>query len=255
MKKIRIIARLDIKDEYVVKGRQLEGVRRVGNPNELAVKYYKEGIDEIIYVDNVASLYGRNSLDNVVFDATDSIFIPVTVGGGLRTLDDVRNILSKGADKVAINTAAVKNEQIIADVASSFGSQCMVLSIQAKKSGEGAWEAYYDNGREHSGKDVIGWAQRAEELGAGEILLTSVDKDGMMGGVDIDLIRAVNERVNIPVIACGGVRNGKDIVVVEKLGVSAVAVGSVLHYGRCTVLELKQQVLELGGEVRFDSNC
>ena len=251
MKKIRIIARLDIKDDYVVKGRQLEGVRRVGNHNVFATKYYEDGIDEIIYVDNVASLYGRNSLDDVVYSTTKNIFIPVTVGGGIRSKEDVRRILAKGADKVAINSAAIANETIITEVADHFGSQCMVLSIQAKKKLDGSWEALYDNGREQSGKDVVEWAVQGENLGAGEILLTSVDMDGMMSGMDLDLIRAVNRSVSIPVIACGGVRDGNDIIEAERLGVSAVAVGSALHYEKTTVRELKKQVNDLGGCVRI----
>ena len=251
MKKIRIIARLDIKDDYVVKGRQLEGVRRIGDPNELALKYYNDGIDEIIYVDNVASLYGRNSLGNVVYKTTENIFIPVTVGGGIRSIQDVRDMLSKGADKVAINTAAIKDESLITAVSEAFGAQCMVLSIQAKKKVDNSWEALYDNGREHSGKDVVEWAKRGQELGAGEILLTSVDHDGMMNGMDLELIKAVNEAVTIPVIACGGARNADDIYAAEQIGVSAVALGSILHYNKAMVSDIKSQLSDKGGIVRL----
>ncbi len=251
MKKIRIIARLDIKDDYVVKGRQLEGVRRIGDTNELALKYYNDGIDEIIYVDNVASLYGRNNLDDVVYKTTENIFIPVTVGGGIRSVQDVRKMLSKGADKVAINTAAIKDESLITAVSEAFGAQCMVLSIQAKKMADNYWEALYDNGREHSGKDVVEWAKRGQELGAGEILLTSVDHDGMMNGMDLDLIKAVDEAVTIPVISCGGVRNADDIYEAEQIGVSAVALGSILHYNKITVSEIKSQLSDKGGKVRL----
>lgn len=251
MKKIRIIARLDIKDEYVVKGRQLEGVRRVGNPNELAYQYYQDGIDEILYVDNVASLYERNSIDEVLFETTKNIYIPITVGGGIRSTNDVKYLLSKGADKVAINTAAIKNENIITEVADKFGSQCMVLSIQAKRNINGGWEALYDNGREHSGKDAVNWAARGEELGAGEILVTSVDKDGMMAGMDYELIEKVSAIVNIPVIACGGVRNASDIIKAENLNISGVAIGSIFHYKKITVSKLKQDVMDLGGNIRI----
>ena len=251
MKKIRIIARLDIKDDYVVKGRQLEGVRKVGNPNELAYKYYNEGIDEILYVDNVASLYNRNSLSDVLFETTKNIFIPVTVGGGIRSVNDVRELLSKGADKVAINTAAIGNENIIREVSDEFGSQCIVLSIQAKKNSNATWEALYDNGREHSGLDVIEWAKRGEELGAGEILLTSVDKDGMMAGMDFDLIDRVCSTVNIPVIACGGVSKADDVIVADECGASAVAIGSILHYNKTDVIRLKEEVMKRGGIVRL----
>lgn len=251
MNKVRIIARLDIKDEYVVKGRQLEGVRRIGNPNEIAYQYYTEGIDEILYVDNVASLYNRNNIDSVVYETTKNIFIPVTVGGGIKNVDEVRYILSRGADKVAINTAAIKNEQIIKEVAETFGSQCMVLSIQAKRMGNGKWEALYDNGREHSNKDVVEWAMQGERLGAGEILLTSVDNDGMMTGVDLELIESVASHVNIPIIACGGARDYKDVLNVAELGVSGIAFGSALHYEKTSVQKIKEDVINHGGNVRI----
>lgn len=250
MNKIRLIARLDIKDDYVVKGIQLEGVRKVGVPGELAQKYYEDGIDEILYVDNVASLYNRNSLDEVLYETTKSLFIPVTVGGGIRSVEDVRFLLSKGADKVAINTAAIKDETIITQVAETFGSQCMVLSVQAKRTVNGNWEALYDNGREHSGKDVLEWICRGVALGAGEVLLTSVDCDGMMGGMDLDLIEKVCCTVNVPVIACGGARNAQDILKAAKLGVSAVAIGSALHFNKTTVRQLKEDTLREGGKIR-----
>lgn len=251
MGKIRLIARLDIKDEYVVKGIQLEGVRKVGIPNELAKKYYAAGIDEILYIDNVASLYNRNNLDEVLFETTKSVFIPVTAGGGIRTLEDVRFLLSKGADKVAINTAAIKDENIITQVAQTFGSQCMVLSIQAKKTDSGGWEALYDNGREHSGKDVFEWIARGVALGAGEILLTSVDCDGMMRGMDYELINKACEIVNVPIIASGGVKDANDIVKAASMGVSAVAVGSALHFNKADVQNLKEDVVRKGGTLRI----
>lgn len=251
MNKVRIIARLDIKDEYVVKGRQLEGVRKIGNPNEMAYKYYIEGIDEILYVDNVASLYNRNNLDNVVYETTKNIFIPVTVGGGIKNVDEVRYILSRGADKVAINTAAIKNENIITEVAETFGSQCMVLSIQAKRTDSGEWEALYDNGREHSGKDAVEWAIHGEKLGAGEILLTSVDNDGMMTGVDLDLIKHIAGEVNVPVIVSGGAKDYEDVLNVAKLGVSGIAFGSAFHYEKTSVQQIKKDVIKYGGNVRI----
>lgn len=249
MNKVRIIARLDIKDDYVVKGRQLEGVRKVGKPNELATYYYEDGVDEILYVDNVASLYNRNSIDKVLFETTRNIYIPVTVGGGIRSVEDARFMLSKGADKVAINTAAIKDEMIISEISSTFGSQCMVLSIQAKKKDKG-WEAYYDNGREHSGRDIVEWAIRGQELGAGEILLTSVDCDGLMQGMDFELISAVCKAVTIPVIACGGVKTAEDVIEAAENGASAVAIGSILHYKKTTIKQLKLEILKKGGKVR-----
>ena len=249
MNKVRIIARLDIKDDYVVKGRQLEGVRKVGNPNELALTYYEDGIDEILYVDNVASLYDRNSIDEVLYETTKNIYIPVTVGGGIRSVEDARFLLSRGADKVAVNTAAIKNESIITDIANAFGSQCMVLSIQAKRNGN-SWEAYYDNGREHSGKSVVEWAKRGQELGAGEILLTSVDNDGLMKGMDIELIREVCSAVSIPVIACGGVKDESDVLLAGESGASAIAIGSIFHYKKLDVKGLKKNIIGKGGKVR-----
>ena len=249
--RIRLIARLDVKDENLVKGIQFEGLRKLGDPNRFAQKYYEDGIDEIIYIDIVASLYNRNNLDNIVKKTCENVFIPITVGGGLRSVDDVRNTLAMGADKVAINTAAVKNPMLISDVAKTFGSQCMVLSIQAKKNRMSqGWEAYYDNGRQHSGLDVVEWAKRGEELGAGEILLTSVDCDGLMRGMDTELIEKVTEQVNIPVICAGGVRDSDDIVEATQKGASAVAVGSILHYEKESVRSLKKGITESGIDVR-----
>ncbi|MEY8333917.1 imidazole glycerol phosphate synthase cyclase subunit [Lachnospiraceae bacterium 47-T17] len=250
MKKIRLIARLDIKDAYVVKGIQMEGVRRVGLPNDLARTYYEAGIDEILYVDNVASLYNRNGLEEILYETTKHIFIPVTVGGGIRTIEDARLLLSKGADKVAVNTAAIKDERIISEIAGTFGSQCMVLSVQAKRRASGGWEAFYDNGREHSGKDVLEWVCRGVELGAGEILVTSVDFDGRMNGMDIELFRRISQMVNVPVIACGGVSGAEDVMRAAEAGVSAVALGSLLHFHKASVEELKRDVLRAGGNLR-----
>ena len=166
-KKIRLIARLDVKNDHLVKGIQLEGLRKLGDPHDFAADYYRQGVDELLYMDIVASLYNRNNLSAIVRRTTDDVFIPITVGGGLRSVDDVRSILQMGADKAAINTAAIKDESIITQVAEAFGSQCMVLGIEAKKRRDGpGYEAYYDNGREHSGKDVIEWARRGVALGA-----------------------------------------------------------------------------------------
>ncbi len=250
--KIRLIARLDVKDENLVKGIQLEGLRKLGNPNEFAKNYYAEGIDELLYIDIVASLYNRNNLSDIVNQTVNDVFIPVCVGGGLRNIDDVRDILSKGADKVAINTAAIKTPQLITNVAETFGSQCMVLSIQAKKSRtqEGKWEAYYDNGRAHSGYDVIEWAKKGVELGAGEILLTSVDNEGLQRGMDIELIQKVTNAVEVPVICCGGVSCGDDIMEAAKNGADAVACASILHYKKTTIHDLKNEIREKGIQVR-----
>ena len=248
-KKIRLIARLDVKDVNLVKGIQLEGLRKLGDPNGFAREYYQQGIDELLYIDIVASLYNRNNLSDIVRRTCDEVFIPVTVGGGLRSVEDVRHILQMGAD---INTQAIKTPEIITQVAEAFGSQCMVLSIQAKKSRaqEEKWEAYYDNGRQHSGLDVVEWAKRGVELGAGEILLTSVDCEGLQRGMDLELIRAVTEAVDVPVICGGGVGCARDVVDAANAGASAVATAALLHYKKATVPQLKADIRAAGVEVR-----
>ena len=251
-KKVRLIARLDVKGENLVKGIQLEGLRKLGDPHEFACRYYEQGIDELLYIDIVASLYGRNNLSEIVRRTCSDVFIPVTVGGGLRSVEDVRHILSMGADKAAINTAAIKDPTLITRVAESFGSQCMVLSIQAKKSRDraGCWEAYYDNGRQHSGLDVVEWAQRGVELGAGEILLTSVDCEGLQQGMDLDLIRAVTSAVNVPVICGGGAGKAADLIAGAQAGASALAAAAILHYNKTDVPRLKAELRAGGLEVR-----
>lgn len=251
-KKIRLIARLDVKDENLVKGIQFEGLRKLGDPNEHAKEYYLAGIDELLYIDIVASLYNRNNLSNIVKQTVNDVYIPVCVGGGLRNVDDVRMILSMGADKVAINTAAIKRPELVMEVAEAFGSQCMVLSIHAKRNRTqaGKWEAYYDNGRAHSGYDVIEWAKRGEKLGAGEILLTSVDNEGLQSGMDLELIRQVTKAVNIPVICGGGVGYPDDIAEAANAGADAVACASILHYHKATVNELKSNIRSQGIETR-----
>ena len=251
-KKVRLIARLDVKGENLVKGIQLEGLRKLGDPHEFACRYYEQGIDELLYIDIVASLYGRNNLSEIVRRTCSDVFIPVTVGGGLRSVEDVRHILSMGADKAAINTAAIKDPTLITRVAESFGSQCMVLSIQAKKSRDraGCWEAYHDNGRQHSGLDVVEWDQKGVELGAGEILLTSVDCEGLQQGMDLELIRAVTSAVNVPVICGGGAGKAADLIAGAQAGASALAAAAILHYNKTDVPRLKAELRAGGLEVR-----
>lgn len=240
MRNLRLIARLDVKSPNVVKGIQLEGLRKLGDPSEFAQRYYVQGVDEILYEDVVASLYERNSLVDVVERTSDEVFVPITVGGGLRSIDDVVAVLNAGADKVSINTAAIKNSDIITEVSRRFGSQCMVLSIQAKKNGK-RWEAYYDNGREHSGLDVVDWAVKGQSLGAGEILLTSVDKEGTAKGFDIELIQQVTSAVDIPVIASGGMGKLSDLDrVVESSDVDAIAMAHVLHYNHLSIGDVRE---------------
>ena len=185
MSRVRLIPRLDIKGPNLIKGVHLEGLRVLGNPRDFARRYYAAGADELIYVDVVASLYGRNSLHDIIRSAADDVFIPLTVAGGLRSVEDVRGVLLAGADKVGINTAATKRPDLVREVSETFGSQCMVLSIEAKQVGVGKWEAYTDNGRERTGLDVVEWAARGVSMGAGEILLTSVDREGDPWGATI----------------------------------------------------------------------
>ncbi len=251
MKKIRLIPRLDIKGPKVIKGIHLEGLRVVGDPQEFARRYYDQGADELLYVDVVASLYGRNSLHDIVQSAARDVFVPLTVTGGLRSVDDVRLMLRSGADKVGINTAATKRPELIREVARKFGSQCMVLSIEAKQVAPGRWEAYTDNGREKTGLDVIEWVQRGVELGAGEILLTSVDREGTREGFDTDLVAAVSAAVPVPVIASGGMGCLEDVATVVREGAAdAVAMADMLHYGRTTIAEIRAAARAAGLTVR-----
>ncbi len=255
MPNLRLIARLDVKAPNLVKGIQLEGLRKLGDPHAFARRYYDQGIDEICYIDIVASLYERNSLLDLIRETTADVFIPITVGGGLRSVDDVRKALRAGADKVAINTAAIRRPDLISEVARTFGSQCMVVSIQAKRSAapgiQSGWEAYFDNGRERSGLDAVDWARRVVDLGAGEILLTSVDQEGSGKGFDLELTRRVSSAVPIPVIAGGGMGtlDHLDRVVMEGLA-DAVAMAHVLHYGILTVPQIRAACAERGIHVR-----
>jgi imidazole glycerol-phosphate synthase subunit HisF len=250
---VRIIPRLDIKGPNLIKGIHLEGLRIIGDPQEYSRKYYAEGADELLYVDIVASLYGRNSLHDIVKRVADDVFVPLTVAGGIRSVEDVRQMLRAGADKVAINTAATGRPELIREAAQVFGSQCIVLSIEAKRVGQGAWEAYTDNGREETGLDVIEWARRAVELGAGEILLTSVDQEGTRGGFDLDLVTAVTAAVPMtPVIASGGMGKFDDLSrVVNDAGASAIAIADMLHYERASLAALKASARQQGLDVRM----
>jgi cyclase len=251
MSNVRLIARLDIKGPNLIKGIQLEGLRVLGDPNDFARRYYEDGVDEILYMDVVASLYGRDNLVKVISHTTQAVFIPLTAGGGVRSIDDVKELLRAGADKVAINTAAVKDPGLITRVAHRFGSQCMVLSIEAKRVGPGKWEAYTDNGRERTELDAVQWAQQAVELGAGEILLTSVDQEGTRKGFDVELVRAVSEIVDVPVIASGGMGSIQHLLDVVKVGkADAVAMADIIHYRRQTLLQIRDAALAAGLSVR-----
>ena len=250
MRNIRLIARLDVKAPNLVKGIQFEGLRKLGDPSKFAHKYYDEGVDEIYYEDIVASLFERNNLLDILEKTSQNIFVPITVGGGLRSIDDVAAVLGAGADKVAINTAAIKNPDIVSQVSRRFGSQCMVLSVQAKQQGD-QWEAFYDNGREHSSCDAVSWCKQGQDLGAGEILLTSVDQEGTRQGFDLNLIQAVTDAVDVPVIASGGMGKLEDLMkAVHEGGADAVAMASVLHYGIHTISEVRKYCISEAIPVR-----
>jgi len=241
---------LDVKNEFVIKGIHLEGLRKVGDPNLLAKKYYDGGIDEIVIMDAVASLYDRNNLFHVIETACREVFVPLTLGGGLRSVRDVEKALMAGSDKVAINTAAARRPEFITELAKTYGSQCVVASIEAKRNAT-SWEAYVDNGRNRTGLDVIEWAKRLESLGAGEILLTSVDQEGTKKGFDIELSSRVNSAVTIPVICSGGWGAADQLdKLMAKTRPSAVAAASLLHYNLADVPQLKLWMQHSGADVR-----
>lgn len=231
MEKVRVIPRLDIKGPNLVKGIHLEGLRVLGKPEKFAKYYYENGADELFFQDTVASLYERNSLHDIISKTAKEIFVPLTVGGGLRTIDDIKTVLRAGADKVAINTAAIKRPDFIKEAALKFGSSTIVVAIEAIKETNGKYFVYTDNGREHTGIEVVQWAKQVEELGAGEIVITSVDNEGTGEGFDLDLTKLVSSAVNVPVIAHGGCGGPNDAFkVINECGVDAIALASVLHY-------------------------
>ncbi len=231
-KNIRIIPRLDIKGPNLVKGIHFEGLRVLGKPEVFARYYYEHGADELIYQDAVASLYGRNSLLDIVERTSKEIFIPLCVGGGLRNLEDIRRVLRAGADKVAINTAAIARPELISEAAQTFGSSTIVVSIEAIKNSDGSYEAFVDFGRQSTGEDAVQWAQRTVELGAGELLVTSINQEGTGKGYDLDLTRKIAENVSVPVIALGGAGSQEHVLqVVEEGRADAVSMASILHYG------------------------
>ena len=242
----RIIARLDVKNDYVIKGIHLEGLRKVGHPNELAEKYYYQGADEIILQDSVASLYGRNNLYGVLERACKKVFVPIIIGGGIRTLDDVKRALDAGADRVCVNTGLIKNPHWITDIVKRYGSQCIVCSIEAKQI-EGTldkWSVYYDYGREDSGKDVFEWIKFTQDLGIGEILLTSVDQEGTKRGLDISLCEKVRNIASVPIIISGGAGNRDHIkeLYQSKL-VDGVAIASMIHYNLDDIESIKRYLV------------
>ena len=252
----RIIPCLDVKDGRVVKGTNFVGLRDAGDPIELAKKYDDERADELVFLDITASHEKRGTIVDIAKGCASQVFIPFTVGGGIRTVDDMRAILKAGADKISVNSAAVKNPEIIREGAQKFGSQCIVLAVDAKRvndnSGELRWEVYVNGGRKPTGIDCLEWVKKAVGLGAGEILLTSMDADGTKDGYDIELNRAVSEAVNVPVIASGGAGELEHFYKVLTEGkADAVLAASVFHYGKYTIRQVKDYLKSKGVEVRF----
>jgi imidazole glycerol-phosphate synthase subunit HisF len=246
----RIIPRLDVKGTNLIKGVHLEGLRVIGPVHEYAKKYYAQGADELLYLDIVASLFGRNSLVKIVEEATRDVFVPITVGGGVRSLNDVSELLSAGADKVAINTAAVRNPNLIKDISRKFGSQSIVSSIEAKHVSDGCWEVYTDSGRETTGLNALDWAMHMQDAGAGEVLLTSIDKEGTGDGFENELILQMSERLEIPLIVSGGYGCKPHLVDAVNNGASAIAIAGHLHYERCKVSDIRNDAKNLGIKVR-----
>ena len=248
----RIIPCLDVKAGRVVKGTNFVGLRDAGDPVELAATYDLEGADELVFLDITASVEERKAMLDVINKTAGEVFMPLTVGGGISTVDDIRNALRAGADKTSVNSAAVKNPQLIAEGAKLFGSQCIVLAIDARRCGENKWEVYVHGGRAPTGIDAVEWAKQGVALGAGEILLTSMDADGTKNGYDIPLTKAVSEAVNVPVIASGGAGKLEDFYeVLAEGGADAVLAASVFHYKTFTIQEVKEYLRDRGIEVRI----
>ena len=247
----RIIPCLDVTAGRVVKGINFVGLRDAGDPVEIARRYDDQGADELTFLDITASSDDRDLLLHVIENVASQVFIPLTVGGGVRKVEDVRRLLNAGADKVSINTSAVQNPQLVADAAGRYGSQCIVVAIDAKKSGE-RWEVFTHGGRQPTGLDAVAWARRMQQLGAGEILLTSMDRDGTREGFDLGLTRAVSDAVDVPVIASGGVGTLDHLADgVLKGGADAVLAASIFHFGEFTVRQAKELMAERGIEVRL----
>ena len=239
----RIISKLDVKNENLIKGIHLEGLRVIGNPNEFAKKYYNDGIDEIFYHDAVASLYGRNNLEKVLLESIKEVFVPITVGGGIRTEKDAFKLFSNGADKISLNSAAIKKPNLIKQLVRKLGSQSVVVSIEAKKINDNHWEAYIENGRERTGINVLDWVKKIIDLGAGEIIITSIDKEGTMRGPDYALAEEVSRLSSIPFIYCGGFGKIDHILnLVKNSNVDGIAIASLLHYKKIEIFEIKEKL-------------
>ena len=253
MLSVRLIPCLDVADGRVVKGINFKDLQDAGDPVESAKAYEEQGADELVFLDINASAENRNIMHDVVARTADQCFMPLTVGGGLRSLKDIHNMLAAGADKVSLNTSAVKHPEIVKEAASHFGNQCIVVAIDARRNGDSkSWEVYTHGGRNPTGQDTVEWAKKVVDLGAGEILLTSMDCDGVKNGYDLELTRAVSEAVEVPVIASGGAGNLDHLVEVVKEGkASAVLAASIFHYGTYTIGEAKKALQVAGLPARI----
>lgn len=250
----RIIPCLDVKNGRVVKGINFLDLKDAGDPVEQAARYAAEGADEIVFLDITASVEARGAMLEVVKKTAEVVFIPFTVGGGIKNIEDIRLLLKSGADKVSINTTAVENPQILQQGAEEFGNQCIVLAIDAKQKGPGKWEVFTYGGRTPTGIDAVEWAQRAERLGAGEILLTSMDRDGTKDGYDLKLTRAITDKVNIPVIASGGAGTLEHLYeAFHTAGADAALAASIFHYDEHTLVETKKYLHQRGIPIRLSS--
>ena len=239
----RLIARLDVKGNRLIKGIRFEGLRVLGDPLQAALRYSEDGADELLYIDAVASLYGRNGLDSLLRKTSREVFIPITAGGGVRTVDDASVLLAAGADKIAVNTAALHRPELISELAEAFGCQCVVASIQARRTHQGTWEAMAEAGRERSGRDVIAWIEQVQQLGAGEILLTSVDQDGTCAGPDDRLLAAAIASVSVPLVIGGGFSKTNQVLgALQHPQVTAVSLASALHQGRIQIASIKREL-------------
>lgn len=245
MRNVRLIAKLDIKGANLIKTIQLEGLRKLGIPNSFANNYYNKGIDEIYYYDVVASLYDRNNIYEIIKETSKNVFVPITVGGGLRSCHDVEMALKNGADKISINSEAIKNPSIINEIAKNFGSQCLVINIQSKKIGED-YEAYYNSGRERSYLNSIDWATKCQDLGAGEIIITSIDYEGTGEGFDLNLLNKIINKLEIPVIASGGMGTLSHIQELFQIcEPDGICMSNVLHYNKIEINEIRTKLLDL----------
>ncbi|WP_225198862.1 imidazole glycerol phosphate synthase subunit HisF [Gluconobacter oxydans] len=251
MLKLRVIPCLDVKDGRVVKGVNFVSLRDAGDPVEQAKLYDAAGADELTFLDITASVENRDTILDVVRRTAEAICLPLTVGGGVRTCEDMRRLLLAGADKCAVNSAAIKNPHLIREASERFGSQCIVVAIDARSNGQGGWEVYAKGGREPTGLDVVEWAKRMQDLGAGEILLTSMDRDGTRAGFDLDLLRAVCNAVTVPVVASGGVGELQHFVEGAEVGASGLLAASVFHFGQFRIDEVKNALNKAGLPVRL----